>query len=72
MASFLDQLTNGGSSGDGRNPYQREGKLSPTVQAAQAGANQAVEFQMWVSQQATSLAKLKIFSTMAKNINDQQ
>jgi len=70
MSTFIDQLVS--SSGDGRNPYERDGTLNPSVLAAKAGAQRAVEFQMWVSEQATSLAKLKIFSTMAKNINDQQ
>lgn len=45
---------------------------SPMVQGAEQGSADAMEFQLWVSQQATSLAKLKIFSTMAKSINDQQ
>jgi len=42
------------------------------AQTAQEGAASAAEFQLWVSQQATSLAKLKIFHTMAKSVNDQQ
>lgn len=45
---------------------------TPLGDAAQHGAAQAMEFQLWVSQQASSLAKLKIFNTMAKSINDQQ
>lgn len=45
---------------------------TPLGASAQHGAQQAMEFQLWVSQQATSLAKLKIFNTMAKSINDQQ
>lgn len=45
---------------------------TPLGEAAQQGAAQAMEFQLWVSQQASSLAKLKIFNTMAKSINDQQ
>lgn len=70
MTTFLDQLTS--STNAARNPYERDGGLNSTALAAQAGAQQANEFQMWVSQQATSLAKLKIFATMAKNVNDQQ
>ncbi|EJN02964.1 hypothetical protein [Herbaspirillum sp. YR522] len=70
MSTFQDQLSS--SMRDARNPYQRDGKLNSTTLAAQAGVEHAAEFQMWVSQQATSLAKLKIFSTMAKGINDQQ
>ncbi|MPS30324.1 MAG: hypothetical protein E2576_02500 [Alcaligenaceae bacterium] len=54
------------------NSYERDGVLNSTALAAKAGAQHATEFQLWVSQQATSLAKLKIFATMAKNINDQQ
>jgi len=68
MSTFQSQL---GQSYANENPTMRQG-ASPTVQAAQAGAAQAVEFQLWVSQQASSLAKLKIFNTMAKNVNDQQ
>jgi len=70
MSTFQDQLTS--SMHGARNPYERDGTLNPTVLGAQAGAERAVEFQLWVSQQATSLAKLKIFSTMAKSVNDQQ
>jgi len=45
---------------------------TPLGASAQQGAHEAMEFQLWVSQQSTSLAKLKIFNTMAKSINDQQ
>jgi hypothetical protein len=47
-------------------------KSMPIGQAAQMGAAEAMEFQLWVSQQGTSLAKLKVFNAMAKSINDQQ
>ncbi len=70
MSTFQDQLSS--SARPASNPYERDGTLNSTAMAAQAGAEHATEFQMWVSQQATSLAKLKIFSTMAKNVNDQQ
>jgi len=55
-----------------RNPYEREGVLNSTAMAAQAGMQQATEFQLWVSQQATAMAKLNIFAKLAKNVNDQQ
>jgi hypothetical protein len=45
---------------------------SPVAQTIQRATANAVEFDMWVSKQATSLAKLKIFHTMAKQVNDQQ
>lgn len=45
---------------------------NPHVQLAQQGAQQAVEFQLWVAQQSTALSKLKVFAAMAKSINDQQ
>jgi hypothetical protein len=34
--------------------------------------NQAVDQALWASAQGNALAKLKIFHTMAKSINDQQ
>lgn len=40
--------------------------------AAKASAAEAMEFQLWVSEAAHSLTKIKLFHTMAKNINDQQ
>jgi hypothetical protein len=70
MNTFQDQL--GSSMRPASNPYERDGVLNSTAMAAQAGMQQATEFQMWASQQATSLAKLKLFATMAKNVNDQQ
>ncbi|SFL98274.1 hypothetical protein [Rugamonas rubra] len=48
------------------------GADNPLGQAAQQGAADAMAFQLWVSQQATSLAKLKVFHSMAKQVNDQQ
>jgi hypothetical protein len=45
---------------------------SPVAQLVQKATADAVEFDMWASKQATSLAKLKIFHTMAKQVNDQQ
>jgi hypothetical protein len=53
-------------------PAMARTAATPLGDAAQQGAAQAMEFQLWVSQQASSLAKLKIFNTMAKTINDQQ
>jgi len=70
MNTFQDQMSS--SMRTAGNPYERDGVLNSTAMAAQAGMQHATEFQMWVSQQATSLAKLKIFATMAKNVNDQQ
>ncbi|MFC3374900.1 hypothetical protein ACFOLJ_03175 [Rugamonas sp. CCM 8940] len=48
------------------------GPGNPMGQAAQQASADAIAFQLWVSQQATSLAKLKVFHTMAKQVNDQQ
>lgn len=70
MTTFQDHLN--GSMDAAVNPYERDGELNSTAMATKAGMENATEFQMWVSQQATSLAKLKIFATMAKNVNDQQ
>lgn len=49
------------------------GVSNPTSQFstnAKAGAAEAMEFQLWVSQQAHSLSKLKVFQEMAKKVND--
>lgn len=70
MNTFQDQL--GSSTRPTSNPYERDGVLNSTALAAKAGMQNATEFQMWASQQATSLARLKLFATMAKNVNDQQ
>ena len=70
MSTYQSQMMN--SSQSYGNPSLRQGGEDPLVQNAQAGSEKAMEFQLWVSQQATSLAKLKIFSSMAKNVNDQQ
>lgn len=48
------------------NPSSHYGK------AAKASAAEAMEFQLWVSEQSHSLSKIKLFHTMAKSINDQQ
>lgn len=56
-------------------PSQSQGAPSPASpigQAAQQEAADAMAFQLWVAQQASSLAKLKVFHSMAKQINDQQ
>lgn len=45
---------------------------SPMVAAAQSSAQDAMAFQLWVSEQSHTLGRLKIFHTMAKSINDQQ
>ncbi|NRR30397.1 hypothetical protein HSX11_09355 [Oxalobacteraceae bacterium] len=45
---------------------------SPIGQSAQQEAADAMAFQLWVAQQASSLAKLKVFHSMAKQVNDQQ
>ena len=45
---------------------------SPMARAAQQSAAEGTEFLLWVSKQATSLAKLKVFHSMAKQVNDQQ
>ena len=45
---------------------------SDVAKSAQQASDEAVQFQLWVANQATSLAKLKVFHAMAKQINDQQ
>ncbi|MET3431988.1 hypothetical protein ABIC71_001471 [Herbaspirillum seropedicae] len=69
MSTFQQQMNATQATG---NPSMRQDSSNASVQSAQLGSEQAMEFQLWVAQQATSLAKLKVFSTMAKNINDQQ
>ncbi|MGI4938336.1 MAG: hypothetical protein ACRYF5_16585 [Janthinobacterium lividum] len=68
MTSFRNGLSPTDANGSAGKPAAS----TPMGQQAQAGAAQAMEFQLWVSQQATSMAKLKVFNTMAKSINDQQ
>ncbi|MTV41068.1 hypothetical protein [Duganella radicis] len=48
------------------------GPPNPMVSAAQASAQDAMAFQLWVAQQSQTLGRLKIFHSMAKSINDQQ
>jgi hypothetical protein len=49
------------------------GKMNdPNVQTAQNGAQDAMEFQLWVAKQSAQLSRLKVFASMAKSINDQQ
>lgn len=45
---------------------------APAAMQAQQNAQDAMAFQLWASSQSHSLARLKIFHTMAKTINDQQ
>jgi len=44
----------------------------PGVQSAQQASQHAMDFQLWVEEQAATLAKMKVFASMAKSINDQQ
>jgi hypothetical protein len=69
MSTYQSQLDRGQAQ---QHAQYRQDSGNPMVQSAQQGSAEAMEFQLWVSQQATSLAKLKIFSAMAKNVNDQQ
>ncbi|AYR24723.1 hypothetical protein RB25_07575 [Herbaspirillum rubrisubalbicans] len=69
MSTFQSQLDSAYQAQQGAS---RMDSANPMVQSAQQGSAEAIEFQLWVSQQATSLAKLKIFNSMAKNVNDQQ
>lgn len=57
-------------SSSGGNPLRN--RDSSVAHAASASAAEAAEFELWVSEQATSLAKLKVFHSMAKSVNDQQ
>jgi len=65
MSTYQSNISSG-QGGAGVNPSSSVGK------SAQQGSQEAMEFQLWVSQQATMLNKLKIFNSMAKSINDQQ
>lgn len=49
-----------------------QGSTNPLAKEAQAGAEDAMAFQLWVSEQSQALGRLKVFHTMAKQINDQQ
>lgn len=70
MSSYLNAKAGNATAQSG--PAMARTVATPLGDTAQQGAAQAMEFQLWVSQQASSLAKLKIFNTMAKSINDQQ
>lgn len=45
---------------------------SEPVKDVREAGDEAMDFQLWAIAQAHSLAKLKTFATMAKNINEQQ
>lgn len=47
-------------------------KDDPKIQQIKQSVEDAIAFQLWVSEQSHSLSRLKVFSTMAKSINDQQ
>lgn len=68
MALASDSFIGGIQGTGGRN----DGGAGPLSKAARAGGQETMEFQLLVTQQASSLAKLKIFHTMAKQVNDQQ
>lgn len=38
--------------------------------SAKSSAAEAMEFSLWVSEQAHSLSKMKVFQEMAKKVND--
>lgn len=54
------------------NTQSSQTPANPGVQNMQQGFQDAMAFQLWVSEQAQALGRLKIFHTMAKSINDQQ
>ena len=66
MSTYSSSINNGQ-----KPPMPGTDGSSPMAQAARDGAARAMEFQLWVSEQAASLSKLKVFHTMAKSINDQ-
>lgn len=66
MATYQQNLSVA-SSQNGNQPTD-----NPMVAAAQSSAQDAMAFQLWVSEQSHTLGRLKIFHTMAKSINDQQ
>lgn len=45
---------------------------SPIVKEVRQAVDEGMDFQLWVMAQAHALSKLKIFATMAKNVNEQQ
>jgi hypothetical protein len=45
---------------------------NPMVAGMKSANNESMDFMLWTAAQATSLSKLKVFHTMAKQINDQQ
>jgi hypothetical protein len=45
---------------------------NPRVGEISGTAEESMDFVLWASAQASSLSKLKLFHTMAKQINDQQ
>lgn len=49
-----------------------KGAPDPLVLKAQQGAKDSMAFQLWSAEQSEVLARLKVFHSMAKSINDQQ
>jgi hypothetical protein len=67
MMATTNSITSGGSG-----PLADSAAKNPHVGAIKGAASESMDFMAWTSAQASSLAKLKIFHTMAKQINDQQ
>lgn len=62
-----------GLDGTGQQQTMMNGIANPSssmVQRTKEGAAEAMEFQLWVSEQAHNLSKLKVFQAMAKKVND--
>jgi hypothetical protein len=51
---------------------QPPGQVEGPGTAAMEGANEGMDMILWASAQGRALAKLQIYSTMAKQVNDQQ
>jgi len=49
-----------------------KGMQSEHVQKMKQSSDEAVEFQKRVSELASDMARLKVFHSMAKSVNDQQ
>lgn len=53
-------------------PFAASNIKDSRVADVKGSAEESMDFMLWTSAQATSLAKLKVFHTMAKQVNDQQ
>jgi hypothetical protein len=64
--------TTSSPTGNPVDPFAASKVKDPRIANIKDSADESMDFMLWTSAQATSLAKLKVFHTMAKQINDQQ